>query len=638
MASSVQIVPKYQHPHVETYVYDNTFYTEDSSVEVDDSIKLIAVFSSGKGIDNKFVKKTNLKSFTDTFGKSNPKKYGQPLMMPIAALNTGVASVWCMRVMPTDAAYANSVLSAYYKADVDSKMFTVKYKAKSFTDGEAIYNRDDIEVKGNTVESPDTLDGWTHLPIASIIAMGRGEYGQNYRWRITNNTEYERDYEKKFYTFEILSTENGLSRIATYVGTLVTPTDLQDTVQITDVIADEDMGSYPANIIVYEENVDALYNAYVDFLNQVAEAEPDTEIDIPTVNEFDPFFGLALNSTDALQFFTVQGSDGDDPEAIDLDTATGINFLGGTEGSFSEADPEAAEEALVQAYKDAFGGVTDKLILAPRRIACDFLLDANYPYEVKLALSELAHARNDCMLFLDCGIQSSFSSPTLGQMELDYASGIFHTEDNDIPMVSLNPQHYEVRDIHTGRKTTVTMTYFIAQNLPTHFAENGSHIPFVKSYAELTDFVPNSLAPSVEMFESDLKEELYTHRFNYWESIGESQFQRACQCTAQVGNSDLLEENNVHTLFALKRQLEYDCWINTYNFTSADERARFQQIEEAKFESWKGSRLDTLSIRFDATAWEAERSIVHCYVEVQFRNLHKRTIIEIDINRRNFTA
>ena len=638
MASSVQIVPKYQHPHVETYVYDNTFYTEDSSVEVDDSIKLIAVFSSGKGIDNKFVKKTNLKSFTDTFGKSNPKKYGQPLMMPIAALNTGVASVWCMRVMPTDAAYANSVLSAYYKADVDSKMFTVKYKAKSFTDGEAIHNRDDIEVKGNTVESPDTLDGWTHLPIASIIAMGRGEYGQNYRWRITNNTEYERDYDKKFYTFEILSTENGLSRIATYVGTLVTPTDLQDTVQITDVIADEDMGSYPANIIVYEENVDALYNAYVDFLNQVAEAEPDTEIDIPTVNEFDPFFGLALNSTDALQFFTVQGSDGDDPEAIDLDTATGINFLGGTEGSFSEADPEAAEEALVQAYKDAFGGVTDKLILAPRRIACDFLLDANYPYEVKLALAELAHARNDCMLFLDCGIQSSFSSPTLGQMELDYASGIFHTEDNDIPMVSLNPQHYEVRDIHTGRKTTVTMTYFIAQNLPTHFAENGSHIPFVKSYAELTDFVPNSLAPSVEMFESDLKEELYTHRFNYWESIGESQFQRACQCTAQVGNSDLLEENNVHTLFALKRQLEYDCWINTYNFTSADERARFQQIEEAKFESWKGSRLDTLSIRFDATAWEAERSIVHCYVEVQFRNLHKRTIIEIDINRRNFTA
>ena len=638
MASSVQIVPKYQHPHVETYVYDNTFYTEDSSVEVDDSIKLIAVFSSGKGIDNKFVKKTNLKSFTDTFGKSNPKKYGQPLMMPIAALNTGVASVWCMRVMPTNAAYANSVLSAYYKADVDSKMFTVKYKAKSFTDGEAIYNRDDIEVKGNTVESPDTLDGWTHLPIASIIAMGRGEYGQNYRWRITNNTEYERDYDKKFYTFEILSTENGLSRIATYVGTLVTPTDLQDTVQITDVIADEDMGSYPANIIVYEENVDALYNAYVDFLNRVAEEEPDTEIDIPTVNEFDPFFGLGLNSTDALQFFTVQGSDGDDPEAIDLDTATGINFLGGTEGSFSEADPGAAETALVQAYKDAFGGVTDKLILAPRRIACDFLLDANYPYEGKLALAELGHARNDCMLFLDCGIQPSFSSPTLGQMELDYASGIFHTEDNDIPMVSLNPQHYEVRDIHTGRKTTVTMTYFIAQNLPTHFAENGSHIPFVKSYAELTDFVPNSLAPSVEMFESDLKEELYTHRFNYWESIGESQFQRACQCTAQVGNSDLLEENNVHTLFALKRQLEYDCWINTYNFTSADERARFQQIEEAKFESWKGSRLDTLSIRFDATAWEAERSIVHCYVEVQFRNLHKRTIIEIDINRRNFTA
>ena len=135
-----------------------------------------------------------------------------------------------------------------------------------------------------------------------------------------------------------------------------------------------------------------------------------------------------------------------------------------------------------------------------------------------------------------------------------------------------------------------------------------------------------------------MKEELYLDRFNFFEAIGENQFERAVQNTAQTINSDLLEEHNMQTLFDIKRILEYDAWANTYNFTSQDERARFQQIEEAKFADWKGSKIDTIAIRFDVTPFEAERSILHCYCEVQFRNITKRTIIEIDVNKRNFLA
>ena len=632
MASTVQIVPRYQHPHVETYVNDNTFYTEDSSVEVDDSIQLIAVFASGKGIDNKLVKKTNLKSFTSTFGKSNPAKYGQPLMMPIAELSTGVASVWCMRVMPTDAAYANSVLSAYYKADVASKTFTVKFKAKSLTGENKITTRKDIITKGAVLEAADSLDGYTQVPLVDFISMGRGEYGQDYRWRITSNTDYERDYEKKFFTFEILSTENGLSKEATYVGTMNAPTDLNEAVLINDVIDNYDDGSYPVSIYAYEDGVQTLYDAYAEFLTAVAKANVDLEIEIPTIDEFDLFFGHEMSSTVAYDYYKIIGSD-TDPDCIDLDASAGIPLDGGTEGSFDNAeDPSAASDALTKAYIDAFTGVTDKMILAPRRIPCDVFLDANYPYEVKKAMIQLVLARNDCMAYMDCGIISSFSSPVLGNMVKEY-SDVFNTRE-----ISLNPQHYTVRDIHTKRRTQVTMTYFMAQKLPTHYAEDGKHIPFVKSYAELSDHIKNSLEPSVEMFEMDLKEELYTRRFNYFEAIGENRFQRACQCTGQLGNSDLLEENNMQTLFDIKRQIELDCWENTYNFTSADDRATFQQIEEAKFAGWKGSRFDTISIRFECNEWESERSILHCYVEVQFRNITKRTIIEIDVNKRNFTA
>lgn len=633
MASTIQIVPRYQHSHVETFIYDNTFYTDERSTEVDDSVKFIAVFTSGKGIDNKFVKKTNLKSFTETFGKSNPKKYGQPLMMPIAELNTGVASVYAMRVMPLDAAYANAALYAYYKADVDGKLFTVKFGAKSFSGDNKVLSEQDLEAKALVLDSEDSLDGWTQVPILTFRSMGRGEYGQNYRWRITSNMDYERDYQKKIFTFEILSTENGLNKEKQYAGTLVPNENEDEALNINDVIESYDVGDYPVKISVFEENVQAIYDAYVAFLKTIATADESVEVTVPEVDEFDLFFGneIAVSTTPvAYKYYKVLGS-ADDASAIDLSNASGNSFNGGTDGSFS-GDADAVEAAINQAYIDAFSGTTDKTILSPRRIPCDALLDANYAFEVKKALATLALARNDCLCYIDAGVINSLSSPNFTNLKNKY-SGLFQTRE-----ISLNLQHYQVRDYHTKRRTDVTITYLFAQLLPEHFKNYGKHIPFVKSYAELSGHLKNTLQPSVEMWEDDLKEELYLGRFNYFEAIGENQFQRACQNTAQAGNSDLLEENNVHTLFDIKRILEYDAWANSYNFTSQDERSRFQQIEEAKFSNWKGRKVDTISIRFDVTEWESERSILHCYAEVQFRNLTKRTIIEIDVNKRNFLA
>ena len=136
----------------------------------------------------------------------------------------------------------------------------------------------------------------------------------------------------------------------------------------------------------------------------------------------------------------------------------------------------------------------------------------------------------------------------------------------------------------------------------------------------------------------DIKEKLYENRVNYFETLEENVYQRCSQNTAQSINSDLLEENNMNTLFAIKRIIEKDCWSELYDFTSAEDRVRFTEFEMAKFSNWQGSKVDTIEITFDVNEWEAERSIVHCYVAVQFRNLNKRTIIEIDVNKRNFLS
>lgn len=633
MASAIQIIPKYQHPHVETYVYDNTQYSEDPYRQVDETINFISVFRSGKGIDGKLVKKTDLASFIQTFGKSNPKKYGQPLMMPIAELNTGIACVWAMRIMPTDAAYANAAVTAYYKPDLEHKQFNVKFKSKSFKGDSEVLKPEYLDVFAQEEENAEQLDGWIQVPLMTFRAMGRGEYGQTLRWRITPNVDYERDYQKKFFNFEILSTENGLSREAQYVGMAISPLDLEQSVQINDVIANYDPGEYPVNINVYEEGVEEIYNAYVEFLNALAEGNPELVITVPSISEFDIFFGNEVSNsskTVPYEYYYVFNTV-DDDTVCDLSNTIGNTMDGGTEGSFGETG-EALDNAIADEYIRAFQGKTDPAILSPRRVPSDALFDANYPYEVKKALVTLTLARNDCLCYMDMGIVDSLSGPNWAAFKRQYGD-IFATRE-----ISKNPQHYEVRDIHTKKRTKVTMTYFMAQKLPDHYKSVGKHIPFVMDFATLSGHMRNSLAPIVDMWETELKEELYLNRFNYFEAIGENQFVRAVQNTGQMINSDLLEEHNVQTLFDIKRILEYDAWKNGYNFTSSEARARFKRFEEAKFTDWKGSKVDTISIRFDVNEFEAERSILHCYCEIQFRNITKRTIIEIDVNKRNFLA
>lgn len=698
MASTTQIIPKWQYPHYETYINDNTVWTNDSATEVDDSVKLLCFFTSGKGIDNKIVKKTSLKSFTDTFGKSNPKKYGQPLMMPIAALNTGVASVYAMRVMPEDATYANSVLFAQYKASEDK--FEVRFVAKSYTEKNAPKTSDELKTIV-AAEDENADDGFKSVPVILFRAMGRGSYGQNYRWRISSNLTAEKDYKKKLYSFQILSTEDGLAVDSTYNASIVSFASANTTssTQISDVLGEKDYGEYPVDINCDEDAIEVIYNAYVEFLTAKAEKDGE-EIAVPSIEEFDLFFGHeVLSSTKSHPYYEITASEkvvktpvteekqrakttadgypiykdsaekeyyfkdakyfavednneyhgseeltqvfetyteetGEFTEKvvptgfIDVDEASGIEFAGGSEGAFGvDATAEAARTA---AYVKAFSGELDKTVLSSIRVPADILLDAGYPMEVKRVLAKLALARNDCELYLDCGMLDSLSNDKFEDLKRVYI------EEFSDRGISINPQIYTVKDIHTKRKTDVTITYLLAQDLPVHFATYGSHIPYVKSYAELHDHVKDSLRPTVDDWEHELQEELYEARFNYFESVGENRFRRATQSTAQSYNSDLLEENNMHTLFAVKRILEADASENAYNFTSAESRNTFKQAEEAKFSGWKGSRFDTISVDFDLTEWEAERSILHCYCAIQFRNMTKRTIIEIDVNKRNF--
>src|SRR5699024_1217709 len=93
----------------------------------------------------------------------------------------------------------------------------------------------------------------------------------------------------------------------------------------------------------------------------------------------------------------------DDTDLIQIDNVEGTSLAGGGDGAFANEDAESKDAAIEAAYINAFNGTADPIILANKRTQCDAILDANYPYEVKKVLADLAIARNDCLCFLDCG-------------------------------------------------------------------------------------------------------------------------------------------------------------------------------------------------------------------------------------------
>lgn len=729
MAQTSQIVPKYKHPHVSTYVNDYTVFEDNTSpATVSTGRNFLAVFRSSKGIDNKLIKINNVSDFKRIYGTSDYQKYGQPLMMPYALLGSG-NSVWCMRVTTAGATYAHSILSLMYRignvtttknkevdvtkyvqatdsdgnnlyltadnvetsytnpilqqtddesaplyVDTDGKAttvnsgtplylyvednvtdfttdsssgkkafisttvkelqteevseekFIIKYVAESINGPQStISSQKSLRLAAEALADPEFEDEngvvWNKVPIILFHSMGRGSYANDYRWRIAEDTAYDQEYKIKMYRFQGLSTSpsTGVVSMESTTASVLTPTRYEKSTYVNDLIGEGTPGSLAINVECIEYGLEDVYNAYAEYVNSLKQ-NPETADKagtVPSVDQWDPFFGKVFSSNNiSLQNIAF------DEDSLPLDSAEGISLSGGADGSDSE-------EAIEAAYIDAFEGTFDKKILVPRRCPLDAIFDANYPMAVKDSLVNLAIARGDCMVYLDAGINITDASQIEAMIE-DFSG-------YDNYLISKDFQHYTVRDLTTRRRVPVTMTYLYAQKLGPHITNYGIHKPFVKTLCSLSGHIRDSLEPCIETTDMDLKEQLYEARFNYFEAIDENTFQRACQNTSQLSDSDLLEENNVRVLLYLKKNLELDCINSLYDFTSAEDRARFTELAMTKYGPMEGVSLQSIKISFEQTEWESERSILHCYCSVQFRGLHKRTIIEIDVNKRDYS-
>lgn len=321
--TSAQIIPFYAHPHVHTVINDDTFYDEATSTPPSSDnlpYSTVVVTGADQGIDNTFIRLSDLRTKLALFGQGNFQKYGQSSLQADQLFN-GSTAVWFCRVLPDNATYSNMILVANYrKGNILDNLgqetglkrlevkFTVGYAGKpKLTEG----SKNDAAIleiaNGLKKDKPDETTGYMTLPLFYVRSIGRGKYGNRYSMHLRRDVDAENEYNMKMYKFSLI--ENGtISKIKNiFSGSIYQTTRNNKSTMISDVLDQFPIGSAPVSIKAFDESIQKLFDFYkgvVEDNRKVLEgktptAEQTKDLEFATkldIEEFDPVFGYVINS------------------------------------------------------------------------------------------------------------------------------------------------------------------------------------------------------------------------------------------------------------------------------------------------------------------------------------------------------
>lgn len=616
MPRSTQIVPEHLYPHQMVVINDNTTVTP---VPASDSgnTRLMFVFASPKGEDGK-VKTINngLAGFLEEYGIGPFSLYGQPLLNAYNAAASGACTLHCLRVTAPDAAYSVTNIVALYKVDEDTGEMQVRLASRPSET--PLTDLDNLDECYTSPEMPDD-EGFTEVKLFSVAYLGRGTYGDNVRIRVSSNTGMDKENSYKNYAFEVYVNDGGLLKKEEFMGAFNEDAIVSDVSIFMDaMINDPDSGSNKIQIVTYMDGFKAIVDAYnAQNLDSVF-----------TINDFDVLLGINKYTKKAIENYTIDTiSEG----VIAINSLGGVPLTGGSDGSLAANVSESQRATVLEkAYLDAFSGATDVYIKSKNKFPTNIIFDANFPVEVKKQIAALATARTDCVAILDCGI-----GITTKQSVLDYVKANLDT--NAIERVhSVEGYCGKIKDPYSKKIVTVTGTYGLCADYPLHFQVNeAKHVPLAgNNFGVLTGYTKNSVYPVFdEDIDSEIMDELVEARINFARINANQEVIRATQTTRQEKMSNLSELNNVFILLDIKRDCERLCTQFEFNFSEASDIARFNAVARDLLGFYEYAQVRSIAARFDKNAWEAERSILHMYVEFVHKDLVKTTIIEIDVNR-----
>ena len=601
-------IPEYDHPFNVTLINDNSAIPRNPQT-IPERVNYLCIFVGGKGRDNKLIKKTNKASFVNEYGQPDIFKYGQPILNAYASIVDAYSHAYCMRVMPLDACYSNMIVSVKYRVNIDGHLEVKFVRETEMGLNNQVHLQELLDQRYDT-EMDEA--GFKTMPLFAARCLGRGVYGDSLRLRLTNVFRKKTQIDYRPYRLEILDVDAGNVVVESFDGCLYDYAVNGNSLLLSDKMEGDNSYSERVSVVVNEEVIPVLYDEYVKVCENLG-----VELPVENFRLFDPLFGVT-NRKERIPYLQIDNSE------LALDRLDGVPLMGGDDGSFANGI-DLESELIEDLYIKAFAGELDKNILSTRRTPVKFILDANYPLNVKRQIVNLALLRYDALVYLDAGIITTHEEALIFGED---------TKDLNYRIVSKGYQHYKIRDPFNGKKAEVTYTYHLACALAKHCELNGSHIPFTgEAYGLLTGAVRNSVLPVLEEYDEDMKEELYDLRLNYYEALAENVYARGTQSTAQELDSDLSEEHNMIITLEIKDIAEKETIAKRYNFAEPEDRQLYTEILAERTRSYRDI-VRHINVLYDMTPEEEARSILHCYVEVVFKTIAKSSIVEININRR----
>ena len=623
MPVSYQIVPEHVYPHQHVQINDNTEVPVTYASGSSDITALLCVFSSPKGRDNQiYTIDTGLAGFMKEYGLGPFALYGQPLLNAYAAAASQRCLVHCLRVTANDATYASTILMAKYKVDDTSGAMDLK-----------LYTTEPENDLTNLADLPDILDvpttedgGYKVVPLLAVAYIGRGQYGNSLRWRITSDKTTDKNNDYKNYVVSVYTTDSGMQEQEQHhVSIIENSVYSGSSIYAPDVINDIDSGgSQLIKFHVNQDAVNAIWSAYKT-------GNPDTHL---TLETFDPLLGIDKTTRGSIDNFTLEAESDNATTtnpAVALNSTTGVALSGGSDGSL-DASVAAATRAstLKNLYTDAFNGKTDPYIKSKNRFPTTFILDANYPVEVKQLIASLCLVRKDCMAMLDCGTEiltKSAVRPYINTNLAPYLNDRVHT---------IEPWCMKIRDPYTMKSVTVTSTYWLAGRYPQHIYEfGGKHKPLAGNrYGVVSGYLPNSVYP---IFDEDLDSEemdnLAEMHVNFAKYNANQEICRAMQDTRQSKQTVLSEQNNMLIVLDIKRDAERLSAQFEYDFSEAEDLARFNTAMQVLVDKYAAAQVRSITAAYSKNEWESVRNYIHLNIALVCKDLVRTTIIEIDVNR-----
>lgn len=486
---------------------------------------------------------------------------------------------------------------------------------------ESVEGVTDLENLGNLVSVDATPDanGFTAVKVFEIAARGRGAWGNNIRFVLDSYARGDRLSSYKNYIMSIYEISKA-TMVKKEEFTIAFSPDAVNadgqTLFADFIVGDPYEDSSYISIISNPAALTEMFAAYVSVF-------PDTSL---TEKTFDPITGLMFGTTlSGIEGVTIDMTSNG---TVSVNGASGIALMNGSDGAFDVSNPDR-QAAMNDAYLKAYSGEIDRNVRSRKLFPTDIIFDANFATETKIAIHELVSERQDCMGMFDVGT------------EMNTYAGMMASLADIEPYITSRSETIEaykgkIQDPATFKIVPVTSTYALSLMYPRHFQQNGAkHVPLAGSaYGVMSGFISGSAWP---VFDDDLDskilDELTELKVNFLKVNTKKQVVRGAQTTRQEVDTNLSEASNVFVLLDIRRDAVQLCEQYEYNFAEASDLQRFNKAAKILAEKYQDAQVKSISAEFSMNDWETERGILHLYIDFVHKNIIKRSIVEISVNR-----